>query len=757
MVSSEENIQNIEKLRINNLRRSGLIDGKVIKNDIVVLWLSYNVHGNEANSTETAMKVIYNLLASEDNQFDDWLKKLIIIIDPCLNPDGRERYVNWYNQVSNLAPNPGINSREHHEEWTSGRTNHYLFDLNRDWVWQTQIESKARLQVYNKWMPQVHVDFHEQFPNSEYYFAPAAEPMHEQITSWQKEFQGIIGKNNAKYFDEKGWLYFTRESFDLLYPGYGDTYPTFNGAIGMTYEMPGHGIAGLSIETVKGDTLNLSERIDMHYTTSISTIEACYENREALLVEFSKYFSEYAKDIGSYILKSDNPDKIRLLTDLLDKNKIIYKSAKIVKKPRIIKALSYKKNQLINIGINKNDLIIPINQPKSRLIQVLFERNTKLADSLTYDITAWSLPYVYGLEAYKTGESIEFDNYQIEIDEIHEEDEHVYAYVLNWTSILDARFLSDILQKGYKVNYASKAFEFNNSSFSSGSLIINRIDNPFTNFEHDLVEIAKLHQRKLIPLFSGSSISAFDLGSQKVKYLSKQKIAILAGGDVSSYNFGELWYFFEQEINYQVDIITLKWLKNVDYNLYDVFILPSGKYESFEDEDSFKKIEKWVSQGGTLILIEDAIKRFTGESKFSLEKLTEDEKDKNVDPVLFPYEIAKRERLRKSIIGGIIQLEIDNSHPLAYGYNKSYHTLKNHNNSYKLLEDGWNVGYIKSSNNALAGFVGSKIKGSLDKNLVFGVEQKSKGKIIYFVDNPVFRGFWQNGKLFLANAVFFNN
>ena len=265
-ISSPDNLKNIEAIRKNNLRRTGLKDENPQESDIAIIWLSYNVHGNEANSTETSMKVLYELASGRESRYNEWLEKLVIVMDPCLNPDGRDRYTNWYNQVANLSPNQNVETREHHENWSHGRSNHYLFDLNRDWVWQTQIESEHRLKLYNEWMPQVHIDFHEQYYNSQYYFAPAAQPMHELITDWQKEFQNIVGKSNGRYFDEKGWLYFTRETFDLLYPGYGDTYPMFNGAIGMTYEMPGHSTSGLAVTTNKGDTLTLSDRINMHYT-----------------------------------------------------------------------------------------------------------------------------------------------------------------------------------------------------------------------------------------------------------------------------------------------------------------------------------------------------------------------------------------------------------------------------------------------------------------------------------------------------------
>ena len=758
-ISSPENLNNIEVIRKNNIRRTGLLNEQAQDSDIAIVWLSYNVHGNEANSTETSMKVLYELANGNNSKYNEWLEKLVIVLDPCLNPDGRERYTNWYNQVANLSPNPNINTREHHENWTHGRSNHYLFDLNRDWVWQTQLESEQRLKLYNEWMPQVHVDFHEQYYNSQYYFAPAAQPMHKLITDWQIEFQNIVGKNNGRYFDEKGWLYYTHETFDLLYPGYGDTYPTFNGAIGMTYEMPGHSTAGLSVKTKKGDTLTLRDRIDMHFTTSIATLEACYLNRESLLNEFTKFFN--SKSEANYVLKSTRPDRIDLLIELLDKNKIVYKSSS---NSGLVKAYSYEKDQSVKIELNADDLIIPQNQPKSTLVKVLFERKTSLSDSLTYDITAWSLPFVYGLDAYLVQERIDLSDYTPKVYSVKKSNKKPYAYLLNWTSIKDARFLSAILTKDIKVNFSTKSFRYNGNSFSAGTLVITRIDNEKTydNYEDTLLKIANKLNRNLIPVFSGSSAtSSIDLGSPKINFLKKPKICMIAGDDISTRNFGELWYFFEQDINFPIDIIHKKTLSKVDLGEYDVLLLASGRYPNFQKEEGFKKIDQWVKDGGNLILFGNTIKGFVGEEKFGLEenKKDEDEKEEEEEkePVLYPFAESEREKLKKQIHGGIIKMEIDNSHPLAFGYDEYYYTLKTNTNSYKFLQDGWNVGYISTENQVVAGFIGSDSKEKLNKNLVFGVEQRGKGKVIYFVDNPVFRAFWQSGKLFLANAVFFNN
>lgn len=753
-ISTPQNLENLEEIKKNNLVRTGLNEGAPAENDIGIVWLSYNVHGNEANSTETSMKVLYELVNGKNPEYTKWLDKLVIVLDPCLNPDGRDRYVNWYNQVANSKPNANIYSREHHEGWAGGRSNHYLFDLNRDWIWQTQIESVQRLKLYNEIMPHVHVDFHEQFYNSQYYFAPAAYPYHEAISNWQKTFQEKMGENNARYFDEKGWLYFTKESFDLLYPGYGDTYPMYNGAIGMTYEMPGHSTSGLAIKTMKGDTLTLGNRIEMHFTTSIATLETCYNNRTQLINEFTEFFQNSNKR-GMYILRSDRQDKIDLLRDLLDKNKIIYKSPT---REKSLKTLSFSNNTTLTIKIDPGDLIIPVNQPKSTLVKVMFERNTKLADSLTYDITAWSLPFVYGLDGYYSEESFDLVDFNPKFQVQEKSEINPYAYILNWNSMKDARFLSEILDRGYKVNYSTKSFKLDGANYNAGSLIITRIDNESkANFGNELLVLAKEYDRPIVPVYSGTAIDPFELGSQKIKYLKKPKIFMLAGEGVYTTNFGELWYFLEQEINYPIDIVNKQTLDRVDINDYDILLLASGRYNRLQSEEGFKKIDHWVKGGGKLILIENAIAGFIGEKKFQLEKITDDENSDEKEAILFPFENNERENLKKYIQGGIIKLNIDNTHPLAYGYEKHYYTLKKHNKVYKFLNDGWNVGYITTANQAVAGYIGSDSKDKLNKNLVIGSEQRGRGKVIYFVDNTVFRGFWQNGKLFLANALFFDN
>ena len=330
IITSAENFSKLEEIRKNNLRLTGLLNDKAgdIKDAPAIVWLSYNVHGNETSSSEVAMKMLYELLNPANATSKEYLKNTVVIIDPCMNPDGRDRYVHWQEQMVGKTVNPNPDAREHSEPWPGGRTNHYNFDLNRDWAWQTQVETQQRIKVYNQWMPQLHSDYHEQGYNNPYYFAPAAEPYHEVITPFQRSFQVEIGKNHAKYFDAKGWLYFTKEVFDLFYPAYGDTYPTYNGAIGMTFEQAGLSHASTAVITNNGDTLTLKDRIDHHFTTSMSTVEIVSKNKDRVIAAFKKFFDDTkANGVGEYknfVVTDVNSNKINALKKLLDANGIIY-------------------------------------------------------------------------------------------------------------------------------------------------------------------------------------------------------------------------------------------------------------------------------------------------------------------------------------------------------------------------------------------------------------------------------------------------
>ena len=757
-ISSKENIKNIDLIRENNLINAGVKKfgenkNHNLKKDIAIVWLSYNVHGNESSSTEASMKTLY-LLLTKNSKF---LENTIVIIDPCINPDGRDRYANWYNQVGNFPYNTNPKSREHDEPWPGGRANHYLYDLNRDWAWITQIESKARLKVYNKWLPHVHVDYHEQGINEPYYFAPAAEPFHEVITKWQRDFQKEIGINNAKYFDKNGWLYFTKEMFDLLYPSYGDTYPTYLGSIGMTYEKAGGGVAGLGILNSENKVLSLVDRVNHHTTSGISTVEISSLNAKELNKNFKDFF-KIRSDNTNYILRG-NKDKLQKLKKLLDAHEIHYSNAGSNK----TYAYSYQSNRNESLQTNSTDLLISTSQPKGKLVNVLFEQNAKLSDSLTYDITAWSLPYAYGLDAYMTNKKIIGGITENEKFSVNSIDKNAIAYALKWDHLNDAKFLSNLLKNKIEVRYNKIEFTTNGIKYNPGSLIIYKGDQTNESKFNKVVDIANDYNRKLNPIYTGMSEKGPDLGSSSIDLIKNSNIAILAGdgsGDrVSSLNYGAIWYFFEQEINYPLTHINIDKFNRIDFEEFDILIIPDGYYFSLKNEKNIGKIKSWLRNGGKIIAFSKALNIFSNNESFKLKSksnsmnLTEE----NMylwDEGYISYNDQRRSRISNMISGAIFEVALDNTHPMAYGYPKNYNSLKIGASSYDLMKNANNVGVIKNAN-PISGFAGKNTLSKLNNSMIFGHENFGKGDIIYFADNPLFRSFWENGKLFFANSIFF--
>jgi hypothetical protein len=753
IVSDASNMEKLEQIRVNNVNLANAEKSSKVAKQPAILWLSYNVHGNEANSTETAMKVLYTLAEAKDDQIKGWLKNTVVIIDPCLNPDGRERYVNYFNMVSGKVPNPDPMAREHSEPWPGGRPNHYYYDLNRDWAWQTQIETQYRLVAYHKWMPQVHVDFHEQSYNEPYYFAPAAEPVHQDITPWQREFQVVVGKNNAKYFDENGWQYFTKERFDLLYPSYGDTYPLYNGAIGMTYEQGGIR-AGLAVVTSDGDTLTLKDRIDHHFTTSIATLETVAMHSEKLLTEFKKYFEQSAANppglFKTYIVKAQNITRLRKMAELLKRNNISFAFGS----DRVLNGYSYETQKTESFKVERNDLIVNLQQPHSVMANVLFEPQTMVTDSNTYDITAWALPYAYGLSAYAVKEAVT-GNYSF-IDEKKEVLPVLtkpYAWVMPWNSIKDAQVLVELQRLGVKVRISDEGFTIGGKAYPGGSLLIYRTENERNNrsFAKIMTDVGKTYDVNFYPLASGYVERGKDFGSSVYRLLSAPKIAVVSGQDVSSIALGEVWHFFEQELNYPIAMISVQSAAYLDINKVNVLILPDGSY----GEKLAEQLSPWIAAGGKLILMEDAIGAMIGKRPFDIKK-KELPKKEDKEPNERKYAEKDKDDLQNSIPGAIYKVSLDQSHPLALGLGKYYYTLKTDEKIYEPLENGWNVGTLKA-NSYMAGIAGDKVKKKLASGLLYGVQQSGRGTIVYLGTDVLFRSFWENGKQLFTNALFLVN
>jgi hypothetical protein len=765
ILSSSENMANLEQIRTDNLKRTGMMDGDP-STSVPINWMSFNVHGNESVGMEAAISSFYTLANPENATSQEWLKNQVVIIDPCINPDGRDRYSNWYNQKMNTTLQPDLQSVEHNEPWPGGRANHYLFDLNRDWAWQVQVETQARMKLYNQWMPQLHLDFHEQGINNPFYMAPAAEPLHEQLTPWQHEFQDTFGRNTAKYFDEAGRFYFTKERFDILYPSYGDSYPMFNGAIGMTIEQGGGGQAGRGGFNAVGDTVTLSYRIQGHYTAAMSATEVTSKNAEKLLSEFTKFFDENSSSprgqYKSFVIKGEsNPAQVAKLLELLDKNGIRYGKAGAKSG---LKGYAYGTGKSESFATTDKDIIINAYQPKAVLTQILFEPNPALHDSITYDITSWAMPYAYGLEAYAVETRVNAAGaYEKPAFSANVAGKTPVAYIANWNGTRDAAFLSALLTADIRVKYNEFPFEVEGKSFPAGSLMITKGGNEYVpNFDQKVVEIANKFGVTLATTMSGYVDKGKDFGSPNIRIIQAPKVALVGGQGTNSLNYGALWHFFEKDINYPLVNLELEDMGRYDLSKYTVLIMPSMRGGGLS-KSAEENVMEWVRGGGKLIAIDGALNLFANKEGFDLKTFdSDDEKkaaQKKLDSLakeerLAPYQEGERIAISGGAAGAIYQITMDETHPLGYGTGGKYYALKNNSSKFAFLNNGANAGIIANNEAYRTGYIGFKIKSTMGESMAIGVERAGRGEIVYFVDDPIFRGFWESGKLILSNAIF---
>lgn len=754
IITSEANMLRLEDLRINNLRRTGLVAGPVMPDGTVFVQLSYSVHGNEAAGAESSMAVLHDLVTGSA-EIDAWLDKTVVILDPCQNPDGYARFSQWSNTVSANPPNPNPVAREHQESWPSGRSNHYQFDLNRDWAWLTQQESRARIAFYLQWMPHVLADIHEFTGEAPYYFPPAARPYHRAITPWQAEFQERIGRNHARHFDAKGWGYFTRERYDLFYPSYGDTYPMYSGAIGMTYEQGGGGFANLAIIRENGDTLTLADRLAHHRAASLSTLEISARHADRIVDEFESYYHTPAS-VTTYVMAArEQPGKIKALTALLDLHHIRYAAAAAPRKG--MKGFAYRTGMSGPVDIREGDLVLSTAQPRGRLVDVLFEPQPALEDSLTYDITAWSLPFAYGLEAYRLDEELQVKAWPVADKAPRVMSNEPYAYALKWGSLDAVRMVAVLTRQGVVARYALESFSMGQQTYPAGTILLLQSDNRKNYQFHVFVENAiETYGVQTDRLFSGFVDAGKDFGSYSYPLLRAPRVLSISGESVSPYNAGEIWHYFEEEIKYPIDIVQILDFDGQNLQPYNIIILPEGYYSL--SAETLGKLSAWMREGGTLIALGSANQKIAGKPGFDLAYKTNTGADslKREEVAHTPDIFASEDRqaISEDIPGAIFSTVQDVTHPLTFGLGMPYFTLKTSPTAFAKLRRSGNAIWLADSP-VHYGFAGYRAQQQMPSTLIAGRESRGAGQMVYLIDNPLFRSFWYDGKLLFANALFF--
>lgn len=809
VVTSEENHSRLDNLKESVLKladpRKSADAGAVtelVRSARVFVWLSYGVHGNESSSAEAAMQTVYQLAAGTDAGTTQLLDGAVILVDPLLNPDGRDRYVNWFNSVVGQKPNPDPQSAEHDEPWPGGRYNHYLFDLNRDWAWLTQRETLARIARYVQWMPQVHVDFHEMGYESTYFFFPADAPINANVPQKTVEWAKTFGKGNAAAFDAFGWPYYTAESFDLYYPGYGDSWPSLHGAIGMTYEQAGHSSAGLVVKRRDDTLLTLRDRVAHHFTSGIATVRTAVENRESLLRDFHEFrksaIEEGEKEsIKEYlIVPGKDPERTAELIDLLLRQGVEVSRAKQAFVGE--KVHGYLNDQWELEKFPEGTYVVSMRQPAKRLAKALLEPEAEVTKLYFYDVSAWSLPLAYGVRAYWTEVATTVEKELLSArpaveGRIEGATEGTVYYLLPWETNAAPRALYQLLSEGLLARVAKKTFTLDGREFGRGTVVVPVSGNP-SDLRDRLSKIAKENHLVLTAAKTGLTEKGINLGSDHVEPLRLPAIAVATGEGVSATSYGAVWFLLEQEYRIPFTPLPLKTLGDADLGRYNVLVFPDdwGGYASLSPE-VVKKIKDWVERGGTFIGIAGGAFFATQEtSKLTPVTMadTEEKTEKPGGPKVEESEPAEaprdesagadepkepspaaeakkakkpRERMKieeqeaearkRQIPGTILAVDLDPAHPLAFGYDERIHVLKAGPEAFNWSKSGFNVGSFVAGK--VSGYISKENEEKLGKKAYLVEVPLGRGHVVLYADDPTFRLFWKGLTRLFLNGIFF--
>lgn len=812
VVASEQNMERLEEIksgmrRLADPRKTGQAEAEeLIRSLPSIVWLAYGVHGNEISSTDAGLLTAYHLVASQtDTVAKLVLENSIVVIDPMENPDGRDRFVNYFRQTRGAWPDPDQQAAEHNEAWPGGRTNHYLFDMNRDWFALTQPETRGRVKAYLEWFPQVFVDLHEMGSNSTYYFAPPADPVNPQVPAAQVDWLRRFGQNNARWFDKMQFDYFTREVFDSFYPGYGEGWPMFHGSIGMTYEQAS--ARGLVVKRDDETTMHYRDAVQHHFISSLSTAETAARNHEDLL----RYFYEYRRSaidegragtVKEYILPpGKDPNRTAKLVSNLVSQGIEVKRAE--SSFRNNKVRDYFEEKTQSRQFPAGTFVVSMAQPSKRLVKNLLDKHVAMDDGFIreqlrrhekrmrdqiYDITGWSLPLLYDVECYTAGTASQAQ-FAV-LDKTVQNTGRIVggkaglAYTIPWGSNSVAKILGAILRKEIRVFSTDRAFTLNGIKHPRGSLIIKVKNNP-ENLYDQLSALAKETGVELYATSTSWVDEGANFGSGQVHFLKQPKIAMAYHMPTNAYSVGWARYVLEQEYGYPVTIINTIQLGRVELKKYNVLILPhasekGGGYKQAIGEDGAGKIKQWVRDGGTLISFGEATRWLTDEKTGLLattrefkggkpdkpekkptesgQKKSESSSDTNSEPFDLEKAIQPEKELPGNTPGAIMRIALDTEHWTAFGYDDGANVLVASRNIFTpiKLDKGRNVGlYLPEDQVLLSGFTWEATQKQIANKAYLIHQPHGDGHVVAFAEDPNYRGFCDGLNLLFMNSIFF--
>ncbi len=719
-----------------------------------VVYFSYGVHGNESSSSEAALWTAWDLARGAES-VAGVLDSIVVVIDPAVNPDGRDRYVNWYRQAVGVKPNPSPQAREHAEPWPGGRYNHYLFDLNRDWAWMSQPETRARIATWDTWMPQVHVDFHEMSWRSSYFFFPATEPINPIYPEYTLKWGERIGQGNARAFDEQGWLYYTAEGFDLFYPGYGDSWPSLLGAIGMTYEQAGGGSAGLAIDRPDGTTLTLRDRALHHWTAGTATLRTVAAAKGELLRDYAAFHRSVGEGQPDVLLvPGADPSRVDALVELLRLQGIQVERAERPFRADAQAHNGFAARREFPAGTYR----VPARQTRGRLATTLLQPETVLDATFSYDVSAWSLPFAYGVEAHRAHRVPDAGWRRVEETTLLAAKESPasgatdpYGYLVApsfsvWPALV--RFLAD----GGRAVVLDEPFTLAGRSWPAGTIFLPRAMNEGLGRR---VRDAGLDAHA-VATATGWTPVGNELGSQDSYLIELPRVAVLTGNGVYATSFGAHWFFLERTLGLPFDAVPVERIATVDLDRYDVVVLPEASRGGMGNE-AIERLASWVRAGGTLVAVGSgagAVAKAVG----GIELRTAEDEGDDAARALRGRKARELERWEQEVPGTILAARLDPAHPLAFGAGvdgdpERVYVLYTDGRTFEPSVDFESVAYFPDGLEKVSGVISERNLERLSQSTWLATRRVGSGRVILFADDPLFRHFWYSGFQLFTNAV----
>ncbi|GGF22962.1 M14 family metallopeptidase [Echinicola rosea] len=752
-ISHPDNLSKLNALKFQRSQLRNPAESRDVdtENMPAVVYMGYSVHGNEASGVNASLLAAYHFAAA--NEVEEDLKNIVIIMEPGINPDGINRFASWVNSNRSIHMNGDPYNRELNEAWPRGRTNHYWFDLNRDWLPVQHPESRSRITKIQEWKPNMVLDFHEMGTNSTFFFQPGIPSRNHPLTPTKNfELTEKIAQYHAKYLDEIGSLYFTQENYDDFYYGKGSTYPDVQGQIGILFEQASS--RGHLQESVNGP-LSFAFTIRNQFTASLSSFEAAV----AMRTELNNYMRDFYIDAKSDADADTN--KAYIFGVAKDNGRTFHLADMILQHQ--IKLYSLKEDITVN-GVDfkaNKSYIVPLNQPQYRLVKGMFETRTEFQDSLFYDVSAWTLPMAFDMQFMAVNSRI------LNLANVEEVKKGLtlpegnvagaagaYSYAFEWGEYYAPKAAYHLMDKGYNLRVTHEPFEVSGElQFGRGTILIDKGRSGASDqaFFEDLQAMAKATGITIHAVNTGYT-GGINMGSPSIDVLEKPEIALLVDGGVSSYEAGEIWHLLDQRLEIPITLLPLDMVSRADLNRYNVIVMPNGSYHSLNNTAT-ESLQRWVSDGGTIIARGRALNWLNDHKlgEFSFKDKTEED-----STIQKSYANLSNDYGSKVTGGAIFNVKLDLTHPLGYGYeNEELYTFRNSNQFLLPSENPYANPLIYTDDPLASGYVYPFNLEQMKNTAMISISAKGRGKIIGFVDNPNFRAFWFGTNKLFYNSIFF--